>query len=214
MLTTALAGFGLGLSLIVAIGAQNMFVLRQGLRRERVLTVALICTASDAALIALGVSGVGLAVRALPALVTTVRWVGAVFLVGYGLLALRRAWRPSGDALRVPSPTPAGGAGAVAVATRTALAPVVLTCLALTWLNPHVYLDTVLLLGSVASTHGDARWAFAVGAALASAVWFFALAYGARVFGRWLGTVRAWRIVDGVIGVVMLVLAAGLVLSH
>ena len=221
MLTALVAGLGLGLSLIVAIGAQNMFVLRQGLRREHVLTVALICTVSDALLIALGVSGIGLALHALPWLVTTIRWVGAGFLVIYGVLALRRAWRPSGEAL-LPSATTSMRASATTsmppscggVATRVAVAPVALTCLALTWLNPHVYLDTVFLLGSVANAHGDARWWFAVGAVLASALWFFALAYGARLLGRRLATPRAWRIVDAVIGVVMLVLAVGLVLSR
>lgn len=238
VLATALAGLGLGLSLIVAIGAQNLFVLRQGLRREHVLIVAVLCTLSDAALIALGVSGVGLALQALPWLVTAVRWVGAAFLTGYALLALRRAWHPSGQALRVDAdasdvlparPTTAVGhsartaehptimtapaVGTTAVAASIApVAPVVATCLALTWLNPHVYLDTVFLLGSVAATHGDMRWWFALGAACASLIWFFALAYGARLIGRWLSTSRAWRIADAAIGVVMLLLAASLVL--
>lgn len=225
MLTASLAGFGLGLSLIVAIGAQNMFVLRQGLRREHVAIIALICTASDVALIALGVSGVGLALQALPWLVEAVRWLGAVVLVGYAVVALRRAWRPSGATLHAPSPaqasplagdattTSGGVATRVTRTTRTTLAPVVLTCLALTWLNPHVYLDTVFLLGSVANTHGDGRWRFALGAAVASTVWFFGLAYGARVLGRWLSTPQAWRILDAVIGVIMLALAVNLALA-
>ncbi|QAY60526.1 amino acid transporter [Microbacterium protaetiae] len=213
MLTSVLAGLGLGLSLIVAIGAQNMFVLRQGLRREHVLTVALICTASDVLLIILGVSGVGLALRALPGLVEAVRWVGAAFLVGYGVLALRRAIRPSGATLQASLGRPPSAVGTASLATRTAVAPVVATCLALTWLNPHVYLDTVFLLGSVANTHGEGRWWFALGAGLASALWFFALAYGARLLGRRLATPRAWRIVDAAIGVVMLGLAASLIAS-
>jgi L-lysine exporter family protein LysE/ArgO len=210
-----LAGLGLGFSLIIAIGAQNLFVLRQGLRREHVVLVAAICAISDAALIAVGVSGVGLVLHAVPWLIDVVRWAGAVFLVGYGLLAARRAWRPSGHTLEAEG---AGAAtsddtpGAVRVATKAL--PVALTCLALTWLNPHVYLDTVFLLGTVANTHGDARWIFAAGAMAASVIWFFGLAFGARYLGRWLGTARAWRILDAVIAVVMIVMGVSLVLPH
>ncbi|MBK8447603.1 MAG: amino acid transporter [Micropruina sp.] len=219
MLLSALAGLGLGFSLIVAIGAQNLFVLRQGLRREHVLVAAAICAASDAVLIVLGVSGVGLVLQAVPWLLSAVRWAGALFLIGYGLMAARRAWRPTGgaliaDAAAHPTPAPTG-AGSVRLATRTRpLAPVVLTCLALTWLNPHVYLDTVFLLGSVASTHGEGRWAFAAGAVLASLVWFFGLAVGARFLAPWLSTPRAWRVLDAVIAVVMIALGIGLVLAH
>ncbi|MBN9186898.1 MAG: amino acid transporter [Microbacterium sp.] len=228
MLPSLFAGLGLGLSLIVAIGAQNLFVLRQGLRREHVFAVALICTVSDAALILLGVSGIGLVLHAVPWLVDVVRWAGALFLLVYGLMAARRAWRPAGEALRVAddedaaedspsatSPSAASGParGAVAVAARRTLAPVILTCLALTWLNPHVYLDTVFLLGSVAATHGADRWWFAAGAATASALWFFGLAFGARYLGRWLSTPRAWRILDALIAVVMIALAVTLALG-
>ena len=223
MLSPLLAGVGLGFSLIIAIGAQNLFVLRQGLRREHVILVAAICAASDAALIALGVSGIGLVVAAVPWLIDVVRWAGAAFLVGYGLLAARRAWRPSGHTLGAPEadadPDPDASAtsrGSRTATTRAATRalPVALTCLALTWLNPHVYLDTVFLLGTVANTHGDARWIFAAGAMAASVVWFFALALGARYLGRWLGTPRAWRILDGVIAVVMIGIGVSLVLPH
>jgi len=216
VLPTLLAGFGLGLSLIVAIGAQNLFVLRQGLRREAVVAVALVCTVSDALLIAVGVSGLGALLQAVPWLVEVVRWAGALFLVGYGLLAARRAWRPSGEVLRAEpdAPTPGGGGVALATATRRRAATVVATCLALTWLNPHVYLDTVFLLGSVASTHGDGRWLFAAGAMAASAVWFFSLALGARFLSRWLSTPRAWRVLDAIIAVVMIALGVSLVLPH
>ena len=222
MLSPVLAGLGLGFSLIVAIGAQNLFVLRQGLRREHVLAVAAICAISDAVLIVLGVSGIGLVLQAVPWLVDVVRWAGALFLVTYGVLAARRAWRPSGEALRAAESDTAPGAGAdaasssrrTATATRTRLLPALLTCLALTWLNPHVYLDTVFLLGTVANTHGDARWLFAAGAVTASFVWFFGLAFGARLLGRWLSTPRAWRILDGVIAVVMIALGVSLVLPH
>lgn len=218
MLSPVLAGFGLGLSLIIAIGAQNLFVLRQGIRREHVLAVATICALSDAVLIALGVSGIGVALQAMPWLIVVVRWAGAAFLVTYGVLAARRAWRPGhatlavsadADATASASPDPAAGGGTT---TRVRLIPVVLTCLALTWLNPHVYIDTVFLLGSVANTHGDARWLFAAGAMAASVVWFFGLAFGARLLGRVLATQRAWRILDAIIAVVMIGLGVSLVL--
>ncbi|APZ33624.1 amino acid transporter [Microbacterium aurum] len=238
MTTALLAGFGLGLSLIVAIGAQNLFVLRQGIRREYALAVGAVCAVSDAALIALGVSGLGFVLHSAPWLVTAVRWAGFAFLLCYGVLAARRALRGSGEALVVDGATPVATAretahprrdgqrdapsrhecpvspdagAAVATAAPARLLPVLATCLALTWLNPHVYLDTVFLLGSVASTHGADRWWFAAGAATASVVWFFALALGARYLGRWLATPRAWRILDGVIAVVMIAIAVSLV---
>ncbi|WP_100811887.1 MULTISPECIES: LysE/ArgO family amino acid transporter [unclassified Microbacterium] len=200
MLVSAAAGLGLGFSLIVAIGAQNLFVLRQGMRREHVVLVAAICAASDAVLIALGVSGIGLALQALPWLTEIVRWAGAAFLVTYGCLAARRAWRPSGAVL-TPTAATATQTGAIAVAS---------TALALTWLNPHVYLDTVFLLGSIAATHVS-PWAFAAGAIVASAVWFSGLAFGARYLGRLLSTERAWRILDASIAVVMIGLGISLV---
>lgn len=216
--TVLAAGLGLGFSLIVAIGAQNVFVLRQGIRREHVFVVATICAVSDAVLIAAGVGGMGAALQAAPWLVGVARWAGAAFLVGYAVLAARRALRGTEtglvvDAGRGGATTASVGArGGVATATRTAVMPVVLTCLALTWLNPHVYLDTVVLLGSVGATYGDQRWIFAAGAMLASLVWFFSLAYGARLLGRVLASPRAWRILDGIIAVVMLAIAVSLVL--
>jgi L-lysine exporter family protein LysE/ArgO len=212
--TVLVAGLGLGFSLIVAIGAQNVFVLRQGIRREHVFVVAAICAVSDAVLIAAGVGGMGAVLSAAPWLVGVARWAGAAFLVGYAVLAARRALRGTESGLVVhasASPGDSAGGG-VATATRTALLPVALTCLALTWLNPHVYLDTVVLLGSVGATYGDQRWIFAAGAMLASVVWFFSLAYGARLLGRVLASPRAWRILDGVIAVVMLAIAVSLVL--
>jgi L-lysine exporter family protein LysE/ArgO len=219
VLTSLIAGLGLGFSLIIAIGAQNLFVLRQGIRREHVLAVVMICAASDAALIALGVSGVGLVLQAVPWLIDAVRWAGAAFLIAYGLLAAKRAWRPTGQALAIAdaeasAESAPGGTAASPRATRTRLAPVVLTALALTWLNPHVYLDTVFLLGTVANTHGDLRWWFAAGAMFASVAWFFGLGFGARYLGRWLATPRAWRILDAVIAVVMIALGISLVLPH
>ncbi|WP_144874179.1 LysE/ArgO family amino acid transporter [Microbacterium sp. 1.5R] len=209
---SVLSGLGLGLSLIVAIGAQNVFVLRQGIRREHVLPVVVVCAVSDALLIVAGVAGLGLVISAAPWLVVVARWAGALFLLGYGILAARRAWR-GGEQLRIDdapamsAPTARG----TTTAARTALAPVLLTVLALTWLNPHVYLDTVLMLGSIAATHGEDRWLFAVGAIAASILWFTALGFGARYLGRWLRTERSWRILDGIIAVVMIALSVSLV---
>lgn len=219
MISSFVAGAGLGLSLIVAIGAQNLFVLRQGIRRSHVAAVALVCALSDALLIVLGVSGVGLVLGAVPWLIDVVRWAGAIFLAVYGALAARRAWRPKAEGLEHAGDRPGSGdvdaaPTGVATVTRTALAPVILTCLALTWLNPHVYLDTVFLLGSVANTHGEGRWFFAAGAVTASFAWFFGLAYGARHLGRWLSGPRAWRVLDAIIAAVMIALAISLVLPH
>ncbi|MFS0794757.1 LysE/ArgO family amino acid transporter [Microbacterium sp. 1P10AE] len=213
MFSSLAAGFGLGLSLIVAIGAQNLFVLRQGVRREHVLAVVAVCAVSDAVLIALGVSGIGAVVTAVPWLLDIVRWAGAAFLVGYGVVAARRALKPSGAALHVDRTATAEGStsGPTRTATTTRTS-VVLTCLALTWLNPHVYLDTVFLLGSVAATHGDERGVFGLGAAAASVLWFAALGLGARFLGRWLDSPRAWRVLDGAIALVMWALALSLVL--
>lgn len=194
----ALAGFGLGLSLIIAIGAQNAFVLRQGLRREHVLAVVAVCALSDAVLISAGVAGGGALFAALPWLVEVIRWAGALFLLGYGVLAARRALRrPTADAAGLRAGTGASASLGVAVAT----------CLALTWLNPHVYLDTVLLLGSVASTHGELRWFFAAGATTGSVVWFTTLGFGARLLAPLFAKPLAWRLLDGIIAVVMIVLA-------
>jgi L-lysine exporter family protein LysE/ArgO len=198
----ALGGLGLGLSLIIAIGAQNAFVLRQGLRREHVLAVVAICALSDAALIAIGVAGGGALFAAVPWLIELIRWVGAAFLTAYGVLAAVRAIRrPQNDA-GLQAETGTGGT----------LGAAVLTCLALTWLNPHVYLDTVLLLGSVASTHGSDRWWFAAGAMTGSLVWFSALGFGARLLAPFFARPIAWRILDGIIAVVMIGIALSLVL--
>ncbi|WP_399881455.1 LysE/ArgO family amino acid transporter [Streptomyces sp. BBFR51] len=197
-LTAAAAGFGTGLSLIVAIGAQNAFVLRQGVRRDAVLAVVGICALSDALLIALGVGGVGAVVVAWPGALTAVGWIGGAFLLCYGALAARRVFRPSG-ALRAD--------GDAAGSRRRA----VLTCLALTWLNPHVYLDTVFLLGSVAADRGPLRWTFGLGAAVASLVWFAALGFGARYLGRFLARPAAWRVLDGLVAATMIVLGVTLV---
>jgi L-lysine exporter family protein LysE/ArgO len=184
------AGLLFGLSLIVVIGAQNTYVLRQGLRREHVPTVVAICAASDAVLIAAGVGGAGLALDGRPMLLLAVRVAGALFLFGYGALAARRVLRASG--LR------ADAAGAAA-----SLPAVVATCLAFTWLNPAVYLDTVVLLGSVANSHPGVQWWFGGGAALGSLGWFLGLGYGARLLGPLFRRAAAGRVLDGSVAVVM-----------
>ncbi len=190
-LSAVAAGFGTGLSLIVAIGAQNAFVLRQGVRRQAVGPVVGICVVSDALLIAAGVAGVGAVVTAWPGALLVVRLLGGAFLLAYGALAVRRALRPAGGLLT---------AGEPARTTRRA----VLTCLAMTWLNPHVYLDAVLLLGSVAAGHGAARWAFGAGAMTASAVWFAALGYGARLLSGLFARPAAWRLLDWLVAATMI----------
>lgn len=200
-LLAALAGLGLGLSLIVAIGAQNAYVLRQGLRREHIGVVIAICALSDLVLIALGVGGLGFLVDAVPWLIVAIRFAGAAFLLVYAALAARRAIRPAA-ALR------AGEAPA-----RTRIGVVITTALALTWLNPHVYLDTVVLLGSIASTHGDQRWWFAAGAGLGSILWFTALGLGARLLAPVFARPVAWRVLDAVIALVMAAIAVSLVVG-
>ncbi len=194
MLNAAVAGLLTGLTLIVAIGAQNAFVLRQGLRREHVGIVVAICAVSDLVLILLGVAGIGTIVERAPWALEVVRWFGVAFLVWYGVRSLLRA--------RHPGALESGGAGA---GVRRS---VVLQALALTWLNPHVYLDTVLLLGSIANQHGEVgRWWFAAGAVLGSVAWFVGLGYGARLLGPRLSSPRAWQVLDVLIGLVMLGIA-------
>jgi L-lysine exporter family protein LysE/ArgO len=194
-----LVGFVASFTLIAAIGAQNAFVLRQGIRREHVLPVVAMCTVSDIVLIATGIAGFGALVNAHPGAVNVAKFGGAAFLVGYGLLAARRAFRPS-------ALTPADAAPA-------RLGAVLLTCAALTFLNPHVYLDTVVLLGALANQHRDSRWLFGVGAVTASAVWFVSLGLGARRLAGLFATPMTWRFLDGFIAVMMIALGASLVLN-
>ncbi|MEU4813309.1 LysE/ArgO family amino acid transporter [Nocardia fluminea] len=197
----ALSGLGFGLSLIVAIGAQNAFVLRQGVRGQHVLPVIAVCAVSDIVLIGAGVAGFGTVVESFPAVLTVARYAGAAFLVGYALLAARRA---------LGSSTLIADAAGASVAVGAS----VLTCLALTWLNPHVYLDTLVLLGSFASTYAAPdRWFLAAGAMLASVLWFLALGYGARRLGPLFARPIAWRVLDSLIAVIMLALALGLLLA-
>ena len=194
MLDALVAGLLTGLSLIVAIGAQNAFVLRQGLLRQFVGPVVAICAVSDLVLIAAGVAGIGAIVQHAPTALTIVRWLGVAFLTAYGVRSL---WR-------------ARHAGALTAATgaEPRLRSAVLQATALTWLNPHVYLDTVLLLGSIAAHHGPTgKWWFAVGAGLASILWFTGLGYGARLLSPVLARPRAWQVLDVLIGLIMLAIA-------
>ena len=192
-------GFIASFTLIAAVGAQNAFVLRQGIRREHVLPVVALCTVSDIVLISAGIAGVGALISAHPSALNIAKFGGALFLVCYGLLAARRAWRPS--SLSPSEKAPAR------------LIEVLVTCAALTFLNPHVYLDTVVLLGALANEHRDERWLFGVGAVTASAVWFFGLGLGARRLAGLFATPLTWRILDGLIAVMMIGLGASLALS-
>ncbi len=200
-LLAALAGASLGFSLIVAIGAQNTHVLRQGIRREHVLVVVAICALSDVTLIALSIAGTGAVLSAAPWLLTAVRLGGALFLAAYGLMAARRAWRPAGVGLQAsddPAEAPRGG--------RRSLLTAVATTVAVTWLNPHVYLD-IALIGTLANGYGDARWLFGAGICAASMIWFSALGFGARMLAPVFARPAAWRILDALIAAVMLTLA-------
>ncbi|WP_405217966.1 LysE/ArgO family amino acid transporter [Agrococcus sp. Ld7] len=244
-----LSGFALCLGLILSIGAQNAVVLRQGLRREHVGIVVLVCVVSDAILQFVGVAGVATLITAQPWLETLARWAGAAFIVGFAALSIRRAIRGGGSLEAAPDEPAdpllhegAEGAGRVAscadadaasgaatptraIATERAMPTtgfttkrkrggrmtVFLTILAVTWLNPHAIVETTVVLGSVAGTYGDARWWFLVGGIAASTVWFVGFGYGARYLAPLLRTERAWRILDGGIALVMLMIAVMLV---
>jgi len=200
MITALAAGFALSFSLILAIGAQNAFVLRQGLRREHVGVIVVICCLSEAVLIFSGVAGFGALAQAAPWAVDVMRWAGAVFLLFYAVKSLVTAWVTE-EALGTE------GAGA------TSLRAAVVTTLVLTWANPHVYLDTVGLLGAVATQYGPWRWMFGSGALAASCVFFLLLGYGARVLAPYFAKPSAWRVLDAIVGVTMLVLAVKLALG-
>lgn len=195
----ALSGFFLGASLIIAIGAQNAFILRQGLIRNHVFVLVLICAISDALLIAAGVAGVGTLIAQSPILISVVTLGGAAFLASYAFIAFKRAMRPA--------------AMIASNDERLSLKAAIATVLAFTFLNPHVYLDTVLLVGSLSAAYeGDARFAFGFGAMAASFVWFFSLGYGARLLAPLFSKPLAWRVLDTVIGIVMSLIALSLII--
>lgn len=192
-----LAGFFLGGGLIIAIGAQNAFVLRLGLLRQHVFAVCLLCAICDAFLIILGIAGLGSIVRNSPVLLNIATYGGALFLFVYGVMAFRRALSP--DAMQM------------AQQTKMSLGVALSTAMAFTFLNPHVYLDTVVLVGSISAQYsGKARIAFGAGAVSASIVWFFALGYGARLLAPLFAMPRSWQVLDVLIGCVMWTLAASL----
>mgnify|MGYP000178512147 FL=1 len=192
-----LPGFFTGLSLIIAIGAQNAFVIRQGLTKRYVFTVVAICTIIDASLIALGIGGLGAAIASLPWLLEVIRWFGVAYLTWFGIKSLISATKnQTMDAAGVESKS----AGKV-----------ITTVLAMSLLNPHVYLDTVIFVGGVGNTFGDNRWFFAYGAMLASLVWFTSIGYGAKAASRFMSKPVFWKILDGIIAVIMFTLAITLV---
>ncbi|WP_198401440.1 LysE/ArgO family amino acid transporter [Acidipropionibacterium acidipropionici] len=196
--TIYLTGLLAGLGLIVAIGAQNAYLIRQGIRRAEIGGIVLICILSDVVLICAGTLGIGMLVSRAAWLLEVLRWAGAAYLVWFAVTSLRSAARPA--ALTASGPTRRHRA--------------YLTAAALTWLNPHVYLDTVVLLGSLANQHGpDGRWSFAAGAITGSVLWFSALGYGARALAGPLSRTRVWQALDLTIGVTMLILALRLVVS-
>lgn len=235
-----LSGLMMMASLIVALGAQNVFVLRQGVLRQHTGLVILVCIISDVLLVAVGVAGLGRLINEVPWLMTAARWGGALFLLTYAGFAVRRVVHPSPEGLaaglaEADSLAEAdflaeadsladgdrgndnGGAGNQRRSVMTVVRPsrelvaILLQTLAFTWLNPGVYLDTVVLVGSVAATHGDARWIFAAGAMTASVVWFLALGYGAQYLGKWLRTPRAWQYLDGGIAAILVLVAVLLI---
>jgi L-lysine exporter family protein LysE/ArgO len=197
VIVAASAGFSTGFALILAIGAQNAFVLRQGLLRAHVLPLVLLCVISDAILIAAGVAGFGALVEILPGFPRLMALAGGAFLLIYGAMRFYAAWR---------------GNYAMALAGKSAaLWPTLATGAALTWLNPHVYLDTLGLVGAVSTAYqGVDKLAFGLAAITASIVFFFSLGFGARLLAPMLQTARAWRVLDVGIGVVMWVLAISL----
>ncbi|GAA1446548.1 LysE family transporter [Mycobacterium cookii] len=199
MFQVALTGLLTGLALIIAVGAQNAFLLRQGIRGEQVLPIVLTCLVSDVVAITAGVAGLGVVLERWPSVLPVAQVLGGLYLIAFGLHAAMRAWRPT----------------ALDTGEGTTLTPgrAVLLTLALTWLNPHFYLDAVLMLGTVANSFGDDRWWFVSGTLVASVLWFFGLGFGARLLRGVFSRPSAWRVLDSGIAVFMGVLGVGL-LAH
>lgn len=197
-MTTFVSGFSLGLSLILAIGSQNAFVLKQGLRRQHVFVICLVCGLSDAILISLGVMGFGVIVKQFPLIETFARYGGALFLTVYGLISIKSALTT--DHSLAPEANNA-----------KSLLKVIAMCLAFTWLNPHVYLDTVVLLGSISTQYKPDEMLFCIGAITASFMFFFALGYGAKYLAPVFEKPNAWKVLEFLIGVIMFSIAASLI---
>lgn len=191
-------GFLTGLSLIIAIGAQNAFVIRQGLSRSNVVLVVLICAASDAVLIFLGTGGLGTLIQSKPNLLEFIRWFGVLYLTWFGIKAVRSVL--SNQSLEV-------GEGA-----SSSKKAAILSVLGFTFLNPHVYLDTVILLGSIANQFEEDRWFFALGASIGSFLWFSVIGFGAKAASRFMSRPIFWKILDSIIAVVMFSVAIFLAL--
>ena len=191
-----LPGFFTGLSLIIAIGAQNAFVIRQGLTRRHVFTVVAICTIIDASLIALGIGGLGAAIQGLPWLLEVIRWFGVAYLTWFGI-------KSAISATKSQTLDPSG-------VESKSVGKVIATVVTLSLLNPHVYLDTVIFVGGVGNTFGENRWSFAFGAMLASLIWFTSIGYGAKAASRFMSKPIFWKVLDAVIAVIMFSLAVTL----
>ncbi|MFS1412628.1 amino acid transporter [Vibrio sp. 10N.286.49.C2] len=191
-------GFSLSISLILAIGAQNAFVLKQGLKKHHVFWVCLVCAVSDALLISAGVGGFGVMIESYPQIEVVARYAGAIFLFVYSAQSFRSAFTAEHQL------TPEGE-------STSSLWKTLGVCLALTWLNPHVYLDTVVLLGSISTQYAPSQLSFGVGAVMASFVFFFSLGYGARLLIPLFSKSLSWKILEAVVGCIMLVIAMSLV---
>lgn len=217
VVSVLLAGFSLGLSLIIAIGPQNAYIIKMGIKRDHVGPILLACLLSDVILINAGTAGVGFLVERFPTALVVIKYLGAAYLLYFGFTCFRDAFKKEQEALVVheksptsSSPAP-GGTVLTRTKSRTWVKPV-LTALALTWLNPLAYVDALVMLGGIANHYGDQRWVFAAGAIAASAVWFPALGFGAYKLSRVLAKPATWRVVNVVIGCVMLALTANLLL--
>ena len=200
MLHTYLQGFAIGLSLIVAIGAQNAFVLKQGLKKQAVFWVCFVCALSDSILVVLGITGFATVIQLYPELVGFAKWAGAVFLLWYGLQHAIQAFK-SNQSLHAGSQN------------EIKLSKIIIVCLALTWLNPHVYLDTVVLIGSISTQFEQTKLYFALGVITASWFFFFSLGYGARVLIPVFANPKAWKVLDGVIALIMWSIAISLIMT-
>lgn len=200
MLHSYLQGFAIGLSLIVAIGAQNAFVLKQGLKKQAVFWVCFVCALSDSILVVLGITGFATVIQLYPELVGFAKWAGAVFLLWYGLQHAIQAFK-SNQSLHASSQN------------EIQLSKIIIVCLALTWLNPHVYLDTVVLIGSISTQFEQTKLYFTLGVITASWLFFFSLGYGARVLIPVFANPKAWKVLDGVIALIMWSIAISLIMT-